>query len=273
MANLLAEPLDLLRQLRELVEATLAGKQWDSFSHADTEALAFMHLANTDVAAVVRLGHETVDFVIPATGAARSAFESVVTAGWMVAPDEAAERDRRWLALFVEERSYWKRMVEEAKERKDTAQIIADLEQEHSRVDQILAEVKPQFDAIGSPQPGKVPTMDLRLEAVGLKRQYVAYKTACQLVHPAIRALSLVRDLGDHAQGVDVASFSHRTRERDWVPAILLGAESMYFGLETLGKRLQPSRDLYSEAVAPFNAVVDTVRHIVEAQPATPPDG
>jgi hypothetical protein len=107
-----------------------------------------------------------VDFVIPATGAARSAFESVVTAAWMVAPDDAAERDRRWLALFVEERSYWKRMVEEAKERKDTAQVIADLEQEHARADQILAEVKPQFDAIGSPQPEKLPTMDLRLEAV-----------------------------------------------------------------------------------------------------------
>jgi hypothetical protein len=273
VASLLAEPLDLLGQLRKLVEAALAGKRWDSFSHADTEALAFVHLANTDVAAIVTLGHETVDFVIPATGAARSAFESVVTAAWMVAPDEAAERDRRWLALFIEERSYWKRMVEEAKERNDTAPIIAGLEHEHARVDKILAEVKPQFDAIGSPQPEKVPTMDLRLEAVGLRRQYVAYKTACQLVHPAIRALSLVRDLTDHAQGVDVASFSHRTRERDWIPAILLGAESMYFGLETLGKRLQPSRDLYSEAVAPFNAVVDTVRRLVEAQPATPPHG
>jgi hypothetical protein len=230
-----------------------------------------VHLANTDVAATLALGHQTVDFVIPATGAARSAFESVVTAAWMVAPDEAAERDRRWLGLFVDERSYWKRMVEAARERKDTAEVIADLEREHARMDQILAEVKPQFDKIGSPQPEKVPPMDLRLEAVGLRRQYVAYKTACQLVHPAIRALSLVRDLGDHAQGVDVASFSHRTRERDWVSAILLGAESMYFGLETLGKRLQPPRDLYSEAVAPFNAVVDTVRRIVEAQPATPP--
>jgi hypothetical protein len=273
VASLLAEPLDLLGQLRKLVEAALARQRWDSFSHADTEALAFVHLANTDVAAIVTLGHQTVDFVIPATGAARSAFESVVTAAWMVAPDDAAERDRRWLALFVEERSYWKRMVEEAKERKDTAQVIADLEQEHAGVDQILAEVKPQFDAIGSPQPEKLPTMDLRLEAVGQGKQYVAYKTACQLVHPAIRALSLVRDLGDHAQGVAVAAFSHRTRERDWIPAILLGAESMYFGLETLGKRLQPPRDLYSEAVAPFDAVVDTVRRLVEAQPATPPHG
>jgi hypothetical protein len=255
------------------VEAVLAGEQWDSFSHADTEALAFVHLASTDVAAIVKLGHDTVDFVIPATGAARSAFESVVTAAWMVAPDKATERDRRWLALFVEERSYWKRMVEEAKVRNDTPKIIADLEHEHGRIDKLLAAVKPQFDAIGSPQPEKLPTMDLRLEAVGQGKHYVAYKTACQLVHPAIKALSLVRDLGDHAQGVDVAAFSHRTRERDWIPAILLGAESMYFALQTLGRRLQPSRDLYREAVDPFNAIVDTVRRLVEAQPATPPHG
>ena len=68
--------------------------------------LAFMQLAIGNVAAIETLAKTDVRFVMAGTAAARAAYEVVVTATWMVATTDLAERDRRWMALFLDERKF-----------------------------------------------------------------------------------------------------------------------------------------------------------------------
>ena len=72
-------------------------------SHADAESLAFMQLAIGNAAAVEVLAKADFRLVVAGTAAARAAYEEVVTCAWMLAPDDLAERDRRWMALYVDE--------------------------------------------------------------------------------------------------------------------------------------------------------------------------
>jgi hypothetical protein len=256
--------MDAVRSLRELhaaVDRTLGAGPWKSASHADAEALAFMQLVMGDVAAIELLGETNIHFVIAGTAAARAAYETVVTCAWMLTPDSSGERDRRWMALFKDEYAYWTRMVEEAVTRKDQEPIVQDLKAEVSRVEQIISNVGPQLQALGLAPMQRMPALDERLQEVGQERNYVLYKTACQYVHPTTRALATVRDLYPaHSDEVRDVTYQWRMTARDWTTALLLGAESLAFGLETLGSRLQPAQKLTTEVVELFNAVASRVR-------------
>jgi hypothetical protein len=264
MASSLLDVIAALAALRTGVEKALEDGGWVmAGSHADTEALAFMQLAIGDVAAIETMARADPRLVIAATAAGRSAYEGIVTLAWMLAPDDFAERDRRWMALFFEERSFWQRVVDEAIKRNDSQAIVTGLQAEVQRVTALIDAMQPQLDAIGAGAiPRKLPTFDLRLEEVGQGRHYVTYKVACQLVHPSTRALAQVRDLQAHADEVPIATYNYRTKPRDWTVAISLGAESLAFGLETIGRRLPPGRELSLEIADLFNAVADKLRDI-----------
>ena len=107
MASSLVEVIAALAALRTRVEKVLEEGGWVmAGSHADTEALAFMQLAIGNVAAIETLARADPRLGIAATAAGRSAYEGIVTLAWMLAPDDLAERDRRWMALFFEERAF-----------------------------------------------------------------------------------------------------------------------------------------------------------------------
>lgn len=267
----LHDAVTALAVLRSAVDKALAQGEWSSASHADGEALAFMALAIANVAAIETLATKNVHFVIAGTAAGRAAYEGVITCAWMLAPDDLTERDRRWMGLFMDERAYWARMVSEAAERGDTPVILDALNAEVARVDAIIAEVTPQFASLGAQPLRRLPTVDERMEQVGQGRNYVLYKTACQLVHPTTRALAQARDLHTtHRQGVEAATYSYRTTARDWTIAFLLGAESLAFGLETIGRRLaQPARTLNPEVAALCDAVVARTQAMTLIPPAS----
>ena len=124
----------------------------------------------------------------------------------------------------------------------------------------MIADFQPQLDAVGGGTAKPMPRFDNLLQQVGKRRIYVVYKTACQIVHPATRALSLVRDLKDaHSNEPPVATFGYRTTEQDWTTAVLLGAESLSFGLETLTRWLQAPQ-MSPRARGLFNSIVAQVK-------------
>lgn len=111
--------------------------------------------------------------------------------------------------------------------------------------------------------------MDERLEEVGQGRNYVVYKAACQFVHPTTRALATVRDLREtHGTDTAFASYHYRTSDRDWTSAVLLGAEALAFGLQTVCSRLQtPAQPLSQQVAQLFNAVVARTQAMRLTQP------
>jgi hypothetical protein len=264
MASSLVDVIAALAALRTRVEKVLDEGGWVmAGSHAETEALAFMQLAIGNVAAIETLARADPRLVIAATAAGRSAYEGIVTLAWMLAPDDLAERDRRWMALFFEERAFWQRVVDEAIKRGDSQTIVINLQAEVQRVGALIDAVQPQLAATGAGAiPRKLPIFEVRLEEVGQGRHFVTYKVACQLVHPTTRALAQVRDLQAHADEIPLATYSYRTKPRDWTVAISLAAESLAFGLETIGRRLPPGRELSPEVADLFNAVADKLRVI-----------
>ncbi len=252
-AGLLRDALDALGALHQEYQRLLTNTPWEIRTHADLDALALVTLAVPNVAAVERLGREALGFVVPATGAGRSAFEAVVTAAWMLALDEAAERERRWITVFLEERSYWHSMVELNRDRPPD-EVLALLQSEEDRVGAFVDAVVPQLQAAGVEDPARrLPKMEDRLQEVGEGRFYATYKTACQLVHPASEALALVRDLHDHAEGRPLAGFGFRARAGNWTSALLLSAEALGFGMETLATRVDPRPGLEEGFVGLFN--------------------
>lgn len=177
----------------------------------------------------------------------------------MVWTQDLGERDRRWLALFVDEEKFWKVAIREAVARNDSQAIIDDLAAEQKRVATIITEVTPQLAAIGIGPATSMPKFDNLLAQVG-QPHYVVYKTACQFVHPATRGLALVRDLqAAHSNDVPIATYGYRTTERDWTTAVLLGAESIWFGLDTLA-RCMHAPPVSPRATGLFNDIVTKVR-------------
>jgi hypothetical protein len=218
-----------------------------------------MQLAIANVAAIETLGKRDNHFVVAGTAAARAAYEEVVTAAWMVGTNDIAERERRWMALFVDERKFWRKMIEEAVKRKDKDEYVKNLEDEEQRVLAIIEAVQPQLTAVGAGVVAPMPNFEERMELVG-QPHYLVYKTACQFTHPATRSLSLVRDIqAAHSEDADVATYGYRTTERDWTTAVLLGAESLWFGLETLATWLN-APPVTPRAIDLFNAIATKVR-------------
>ncbi len=227
--------------------------------HADAEVPAFFQLAYGDVAAIETLAAKDQRFVVPATAAARAAYEAVTTAAWLIWTPDLAERDRRWLSLFVDEEKLWKVAIREAVARKDSQTIIDGLTAEQKRVAGIIAEVTPQLAAAGVGPAKSMPKFDDLLAQIG-QPHYVVYKTACQFVHPATRGLSLVRDLfAAHSNDVPLTTYGYRTTDRDWTTAVLLGAESIWFALDTLARWMH-APPVTPQATDVFNAVVSKVR-------------
>ena len=113
------QAISSLAALRLTVAKEMADAKWTLESHADREAPGFMQLAIADVAAVEFLATKDVRLIVPATAAARAAYEVVITCAWMLASADLAERDRRWMAMFLDERKYWRRLLMEAEARKD----------------------------------------------------------------------------------------------------------------------------------------------------------
>jgi hypothetical protein len=62
-----------------------------------------------------------------------------------------------------------------------------------------------------------------------------------------------------HTNEVPVADYGYRITERDWTTAVLLGAESLWFGLETLATRMDAPA-VTPRATGLFNAIVAKVR-------------
>jgi len=227
-----------------------------------------MTLAIGDVIAIETLARSDQNLVIPATAAARAAYEVAVTCAWMLAPDDMVERDLRWEALFYEEREFWIRVLTDMKKYGSVPGAVETIQAEVTRVDAIINEIVLQLEANGSTALRRLPTFDERLRQLGQAQHYAAYKAACQLVHPTTRALRQVRDLeASHAEGSPPATYRYRTRQMDWTVALILGAESMRLGLDTLGTRLLPAKRLSAEVGQSFADVMEKVGLIPVSAP------
>jgi hypothetical protein len=196
---------------------------------------------------------------VAGTAAARAAYEAVVTAAWLVWAPDLGERDRRWLALFVDEEKFWKVAINEMVARKRPQETIDALREQQKRSSGIIAEVGPQLAAVGVGPAKPLPNFADLLAEVG-QPHYVVWKTATQFVHPATRSLALVRDLeATHSNDIPVTTYAYRTTERDWTTAVLLGAESMWFGLSALARCMQ-APPVSQHATDLFNGIVSKVR-------------
>lgn len=255
----LLESISLLAELRKELEDLLPTLDLATRCHADAEVPAFIQLAYGDVAAIATLAKADPRYVVPATAAARAAYEAVATAAWLVWTPDLGERDRRWLSLFVDEDKFWKVAIREAIARNDPQALIDELTEQQKRSAGIVAQVTPQLAAVGAGQARPMPKFDDLLAQIG-QPHYVVYKTACQIVHPATRGLSLVRDLfAAHSNDVPVTTYGYRTTEKDWTTAVLLGAESMWFALDMLARWLK-APPVTQHATHLFNGVVSKVR-------------
>jgi len=186
--------------------------------------------------------------VIAGTAAARAAYEAVVTCAWMLAPNDSYERERRWMALFLDERAYWKRMSDEALSRKDSQETVDAIQAEVDRVHRLIDRVQPQFDSRGLPPMQRLPTVEDRLDEIGDRTTYVLYKNASQLVHPSIRSLRQVRDLASsHGSTAAEATYRWRTTPRDWTAALLLAIHALRLGLDTAVQKLGAGCELSAE--------------------------
>ncbi len=259
-ARPLQEVVAMLAHLRRETENLLLSVEVATHSHADREFLAFMQLAIGNVAAIETLAKADVRFVMAGTAAARASYEVVATATWMVATTDLVERERRWMALFMDERKFWRRILDDAIKQQESDLFLQGMEAEVRRVGALIAAVQPQLDAMGAGPIKKTPPLDELLEQIGKSDQYAIYRMACQFVHPANRALAQVRDLpGTHAEGVPAAIYSYRTTEHDWWTAILLGAESLVMGLETLATWLN-GPPLNERTAGVFNDILAKAR-------------
>lgn len=236
----LQEVVAMLANLRRETENLFLSVELATHTHADREFLAFMQLAIGNVAAIETLAKADVRFVMAGTAAARAAYEVVVTATWMVATSDLAERERRWMALFMDEGKFWRRILEDAIKQQESDDFVKSMEAEVQRVSAIIAAVQPQLDALGAGPIKPTPPFEELLEQIGKPDLYVMYRLACQFVHPANRALAQVRDgEATHTEEVPVATYSYRTTEHEWKTSILLGAASLFMGLETLAAWLK----------------------------------
>src|SRR6266851_9309733 len=200
-SDLFSEAVSALGRLRVQVNTEITNGDWSSNSHAEVEALGFVMLAVGAVESVQVLARANVATVVAGTAAARAAYEAVATCTWMLAPSDPYERERRWMALFLDERSYWTRMADEAKTRKDGQPLIDAMDAEVQSIQRIIDKVHSQFVRRGLPPMRRLPSLDEQLNEIGERNTYVLYKTACQLVHPSIRALSQVRDFAASHSG------------------------------------------------------------------------
>jgi len=259
-----------LAALRKEVEELLPSVHLATRSHADREFFGFMQLAIGNVAAIETLAKADKRLVMAGTAAARAAYEVMVTATWLVATDDLLERERRWAALLADERKFWRRVFDDASRQRQESDDSAEWQEldesvksataEVQRVEAIITAVQPQLDAARAGQVKPVPNVEEMLEQIGKPGHYVIYKTACQLVHPANRALALVRDFREtHREDLPVATYSYRTTERDWWIAIMLGAESLVMGLETLAAWLK-GPPLSQRAAGLFNDILAKAR-------------
>jgi len=255
----LLESIALLTELRTELGDLLPTMNWTAQCHADAEVPAFMQLAYGNVAAIETLARNGLHFVVAGTAAARAAYEAVITAAWLVWTPDLGERDRRWLSLFVDEEKFWKVAINEMVARKRPQATIDALREQQKRSSGIIAEVGPQLTAMGIRPAKPMPTFVDLLVELG-QPHYVVYKTATQFVHPATRGLALVRDLeATHSNDVPVATYTCRTTERDWTTAVLLGAESIWFGLNALARCIQ-APPVSSRASGLFNEIASKVR-------------
>jgi hypothetical protein len=255
-----SEAVSALGRLRVQVNTEITNGSWSSNSHAEVEALGFVMLAVGAVESVQILARANVATVVAGTAAARAAYEAVVTCTWMLAPSDPYERESRWMTLFLDERTYWARMAEEAKTRKDDQPVVDAMDAEVQRIQRIIDNVQPQFVQRGLPPMRRLPNRDEQLNEIGERNTYVLYKTACQLVHPTIRALAQVRDLAaSHSGKADEALYHWRTAPRDWTTAMLLAIHALRLGLNTVGHQLGPGKQLSSEFRALHDAAVFAV--------------
>ena len=152
------------------------------------------------------------------------------------------------MALFLDERAYWKRMSDEALSRKDSQETVDAIQAEVDRVHRLIDRVQPQFDSRGLPPMQRLPTVEDRLDEIGDRTTYVLYKNASQLVHPSIRSLRQVRDLASsHGSTAAEATYRWRTTPRDWTAALLLAIHALRLGLDTAVQKLGAGCELSAE--------------------------
>lgn len=257
--RILIEVLDALTTFRTEAMTTISQMTLNVHSHGDHDALGLIFVAASHVAAVETLGKEEVEYVLPATAAARSGYEAVAMAAWLVEPASMAERDRRWFGLLLDERSFWEVMVREATHRGDPDDLIGNLRREIQRINNIVGHARPQLTKAGVPAAKHPPKMDRLLDAIGQRKHYVSHKYASQFTHPGTRSLRQVRDIREHAGTDGSISIAWRTKPGEWTVAILLAAESLMYALETVAAHFTPPTLVSKQAVNLYHRVVRLV--------------
>lgn len=214
-----------------------------SGAHADLDALAFVQIVTVHTMAIERLGALDPQFLLPAMAAARAAYEAATAAAWLVEPTDAAERERRWLRLFVTEMSDWRVMKDEAAAQGDPAETLAGFDAEIVRVQNLLMGLQPL--TLSDERMPQFPNVPQRLREINESESYVMYRVACQFVHPASRSLGQVRSLTVHADAHPPITLEFCREPRDWSIVLLLAGVALDLAagvIEKLRSRVEPPR-------------------------------
>ncbi len=265
----LSKAAGALGELRVMVEEALRDSNWTLTSHAETEAPALTLLVLSHVRGVEMLADADVHLLMPAAAVARSAYEAAVTTAWLLRPDDAPNRDWRWLSLLVDERRFWQQMCKEFKGRPDGAHAERLMREEEDRVDAILKAAEPQLLAAGMAAPQQVPGYEALLKDLGKRdRDYFMYRHICQLVHPKSKALSHIRSMVNHGHGDPDARYGFRTRPGDWALTIGVAASALWLCAETLAGRMNPSTAISAEADHAWRHITQAVQRLAALPPS-----
>jgi len=258
-----------LGALRWMVEEALRESDWTLASHAETETPALTMLVVSHARGVELLAEADVNLVMPAAAAARSAYEAAVLAAWLLRPDDAPNRDRRWLALLVDERRFWRHMGDEFKGRPDGMDAERLMGEEHDRVDAMLKVAEAQLIAAGLTAPQSVPGYEALLKDLGKRDgDYFMYRHLCQLVHPKAKALSHVRSMANHGHEDPDARYGFHTRPGDWAMTIGVTAGALWLCVETLAARMSPTMVISSEADSAWRRITEAVQRLAALPPS-----
>ncbi|MYV77976.1 hypothetical protein GT352_29190 [Streptomyces sp. SID1046] len=181
---------------------------------APAEARALSNLMIRNLEATLLLARTDEVMVGAAWTCGRSVFEHAVRIMWLLHPDDAYDRECRWLGVLADtERSH--RLVAEAMENAPTGPAGANHREMADAMQAFRDGVTALLPAGYTPQ--KPPSFERMLRSIDSTQMYRFYREGSQFVHGSMWGTALYR----RNLGVD-AQFGEFTRTEDWIVPLSL---------------------------------------------------
>lgn len=172
-----AEGLDAI--IAEIINAKNSVASDFGEFEAPIEAWVLLNLAIRTAESVVVLARTDAVLAPAAHQLLRSLFEIAVRIRWILYPENAYEREARWLAHLAEEEAMWERLAKIARE---TGASVGDYSSRAQLVYAFRSSVAEELRK-HTTVTAKVPKFRQALKEQGMERRYIAYSLHSQFVH------------------------------------------------------------------------------------------